>query len=58
MSPNYGGTWFGGGSVSDLKIDPVLRLALGRVQEGVCVVVAAVEYPGVCVVDNDGCVCA
>ena len=32
---------------------PVLGPALGRVQERVCVVVAAVQYPAWCVVDND-----
>ena len=55
--PTVGGTSFGG-RVSDLKTAPILGSALGRVQERVCVMVAAVEYPALCVVDNDGCVCA
>ena len=42
MSPNCGGTSFGG-RVSDLKTAPVLGSALGRVQERVCVMVAAVQ---------------
>ena len=57
MSPNCGGTSFGG-SVSDPKMAPVLGSALGRVQERVGAMVAAIESPALCVADKDGCVCA
>ena len=57
MSPNCGGTSFEG-PVSDPIMVPVLGSALGRVQEKVCAMVAAIEYPALCVADIDGCVCA
>ena len=52
MSPNCGGTSFRG-SVSDLKVAPVLGPALGRAQERVRVMAAAVEHLPLCVVQND-----
>ena len=43
-----------GGVKCTPKVAPVLGSALGRVQERVCVMVAAVECSALCVVDNDG----
>ena len=55
--PNYGGTSFEG-CVSDSRKAPVLRSALWRVQERVCVMVVSVEHLALCVTENDGSVCA